>query len=380
LLEKFGVYPIYLDFNRTTPLAPSVLEAMGPYWTEHFLLPGQEHPRAHAVSESLEYARESVAAMVGCDAFEIVFTSGGTEANNLAILGGAAMHKPGHMLISAIEHESVCDAAAALSHQGWIVESIPCGSVGRIDPERVAAMLRPETRLVCLQAANPILGTLQPVREVADICHNRGIAVHCDATQVFGKTAEPVVQFRADTVAISGHKIYGPKGSGALYVRRGFPIRPISFGESREMGLRPGVENIPAWIGLGAASMLAHRCAEQATEAMTRLRDRLANGLRAAVDPVPRILCESAPRLSNTLAIELPAEAKVIQRSARELVFATAMSESPPDEMTRCLLAIGESRSTLSRVVRLSIGWTTSEEQVDRTIELFAEALDAVRA
>jgi cysteine desulfurase len=234
--------------------------------------------------------------------------------------------------------------------------------------------------LVCLQAANPIFGTLQPVREVADICHNRGIAVHCDATQVFGKTAESVIQFRADTIAISGHKIYGPKGSGALYVRRGFPIRPISFGESREMGLRPGVENIPAWIGLGAASMLAHRCAAQASEAMTRLRDRLADGLRAAIDPAPRILCESSSRLSNTLAIELPAEAKMVQRSARELVFATAMSESPPDEMTRCLLAIGENRAAVSRVVRLSIGWTTSEEQIDRTIELFAEALDAVRA
>jgi cysteine desulfurase len=374
------VYPIYLDFNRTTPLAPSVLEAMAPYWTEHFMLPGQGHPRGHAVSESLEYARECVAAMVGCEAFEIVFTSGGTEANNLAILGSAATQKCGHILVSAVEHDSVCDAAAALVSQGWEVETIACGNDGRVDPERVASRLRATTRMVCLQAANPILGTLQPVREVADICHNRGIAVHCDATQVFGKMPEPVSQLRADTVAISGHKIYGPKGSGALYVRRGFPMRPILFGESREMGLRPGVENVPAWIGLGAACMLANRCASQASQAMTELRDRLARGLQAAIDPVPRIVCQSSPRLSNTLAIELPADAKVVQRSARDVVFATALSESPPDEMTRCLLAAGENRETVGRIVRLSIGWTTSQEQVDRAVELFAEALDLVRA
>lgn len=344
------------------------------------MLPGQGHPRGQAVSESLEYARESVAAMVGCEAFEIVFTSGGTEANNLAILGSAATQNHGHILVSAVEHDSVCEAAATLASRGWEVETIGCGNDGRIDPERVASQLRRTTRMVCLQAANPILGTLQPVREVADICHNRGIAVHCDATQIFGKTSESVSQLRADTVAISGHKIYGPKGSGALFVRRGFPMRPILFGESREMGLRPGVENVPAWIGLGAACMLAHRCADQASQAMTQLRDRLARGLQAAIDPVPRILCESSPRLSNTLAIELPANAKVVQRSARNVVFAAAMSESPPDEMTRCLLAAGENRDTAGRIVRLSIGWTTSQEQVDRAVELFAEALDLVRA
>jgi len=374
------VYPIYLDFNRTTPLAPSVLEAMAPYWTEHFLLPGQQHPRAHAVAESLEYARECVAAMVGCDAFEIVFTGGGTEANNLAIFGGVAQHKAGHVLVSALEHESVYEAAASLSSRGWIVEGVPCGQDGRTDPDRVNELLRPETRLVCLQLANPVLGTLQPVREVADICHNRGIAVHCDATQAFGKLDESVISLRADTVAISGHKFYGPKGAGALYVRRGFPIRPIHFGESREMGVRPGAENIPAWIGLGAAAMLAHRCAAQASLSMVRLRDRLAAGLAAAIDPPPRVICASSPRLSNTLTIELPAEVSAIQRSARELIFATAMTASPPDEMTRCLMAIGESRQNVARIARFSMGWTTSEEQIDRSIELLAGAIDMVRS
>jgi cysteine desulfurase len=374
------VYPIYLDFNRTTPLAPSVLEAMAPYWIEHFLLPCQQHPRAHAIAESLESARESVAAMVGCEAFEIVFTGGGTEANNLAILGGVAKHSPGHVLVSAIEHESVCEAAASLAAAGWHIETVPCRPDGRIDPQRVNDSLRPDTRLVCLQAANPVLGTLQPVREVADLCHNRGIAVHCDATQVFGKIAEPVIALRADTVAISGHKFYGPKGCGALYVRRGFPIDPILFGELREMGLRPGAENIPGWIGLGAAAMLVHRCADQAAESMTRLRDRLADGLRDAIDPAPEVLCETSPRLSNTLAIRWSADAREIQRLTREIIFATAMSASPADEMTRCLHAVGHDPAEIAQVARLSIGWTTSEEQIDRVVQRLANAMETARA
>lgn len=375
-LRHCSVYPIYLDFNRTTPLAPSVLEAMGSYWNEHFLLPGQEHPQAHAVAESLEHARENLATLVGCEAFEIVFTGGGTEANNLAILGIAARYPQGHMLVSALEHETVCDAAASLASRGWQIETVPCGHDGRIDPQRVADMLRNDTRLVCLQAANPVLGTLQPVREVADLCHNRGVPLHCDATQLFGKYDCQVAQFRADTVAISGHKFYGPKGAGALYVRRGFPIQPIMFGESQEMGLRPGAENVPCWIGLGTAATLASRCAKEAGDSMTRLRDMFAEGLRQAIDPAPRVLCESSPRLSNTLAIELPVRARQVQRSARELIFATALSASPADEITRSLRAIGKSDQSIARVIRISIGWTTSHDQVNRAIDIFAEALD----
>jgi cysteine desulfurase len=373
------VYPIYLDFNRTTPLAPSVLEAMASYWNEHFLLPCQEHPQAHAVAESLEHARECIAGMLGCEAFEIVFTGGGTEANNLAILGIAARYPQGHMLVSSLEHESVCETAASLLSRGWQIQIIPCRPDGLVDPQRVADMLRPDTRLVCLQAANPVLGTLQPVREVADLCHNKGVAVHCDATQLFGKVDCQAAQFRADTIAISGHKFYGPKGSGALYVRRGFPIQPILFGESREMGLRPGAENVPCWIGLGTAAALASRCAKDASESMSRLRDLLADGLRQAIDPAPLILCESSSRLSNTLAIELPVRARQVQRSARELVFATALSASPADEMTRCLRAIGKQDQSISRVLRISLGWTTSHDQINRAIELLAEAHDVVR-
>ena len=367
---------IYLDYNRTTPLAPSVLEAMQPFWSTHFMLPGQEHPYAQAIGESLECARENVSLMVGCEPFEIVFTSGGTEANNLAIMGTLGRRPPAHALVSALEHDSVIGAANNLAEAGWSVDTVPCRTDGRIDPEQLAAMIRPDTRLACVQLANPVLGTIQSVREIADLCHNRGVLVHCDATQAFGKIAVDASQLRADTIAISGHKFYGPKGSGALYIRRGLSLAPIAFGEPREMGLRPGAENIPACIGLGAAAALAGRGAREAKTNLTELRERLINGILSTIKPTPVILCQGAPRLPNTVAVELPASARQVQRVARQLAVASSQSSTPPDEMTRVLREIGCSDSQIGRTLRFSVGWTTSRDQIDRAVELLADACD----
>jgi cysteine desulfurase len=354
------------------------LEAMQPYWATHYMLPGQEHAHAHAVGEALESAREGIAAMAGCESFEIVFTSGGTEANNLAILGMLGTAEPGHVLVSQLEHESVLGPLSGLPNRDsrWCIEMIPCDSTGIIDPLKVEAMLRPDTRLVCLQGANAIVGTLQPVREVADRCHNRGVALHCDATQMFGKLPVDVKHLRADTVAISGHKFYGPKGSGAIYVRRGLQLDPITFGEPREMGLRPGAENIPGCIGLGTAASLADRCCVEANDKLSELRDQFVSQLSDHLTTPPIVLCENSPRLPNTVAIELPGDAKRIHESARELAVATAQSSSPPDEFTRSLRAIGRSDSQIGRTLRVSLGWTTSSEQVERAAELIAEAFD----
>jgi cysteine desulfurase len=369
---------LYLDFNRTTPLAPSVLEAMQPYWATHFMLPGQEHAHALAVGEALETAREQIAAMAGCESFEIVFTSGGTEANNLAILGLLGTVEPGHVLVSQLEHESVLGPLGGLPARDprWSIETIPCDESGIVDPLQVESMLRKNTRLVCLQGANAVVGTLQPVREVADRCHNRGVCLHCDATQLFGKVPVDVKQMRADTVAISGHKFYGPKGAGAIYVRRGLKLDPISFGEPREMGLRPGAENIPGCIGLGAASALALRCCVDANNQLSELRDRFVEHLAEAMPRRPVELCRDSPRLPNTVALELPGDARRIHEAARELAVATAQSFTPPDEFTRTLRAIGRSESQIGRVLRVSLGWTTSREQIDRAARLIAAAFD----
>ncbi len=369
---------IYLDYNRTTPLAPSVLEAMQPYWSTHFMLPGQEHPHAQVISEALEQAREGVSLLAGCDPFELVFTSGGTEANNLAILGNLAKKEVGHLLVSELEHDSVLRAIQSLSGDAWQIETVPCDPSGVMDPDRFASRLRDDTRLTCLQLANPVLGTLQPVREVADICHNRGVPLHCDATQAFGKIPVDVAQLRADTVAISGHKFYGPKGSGAIYVRRGLHLSPITFGEPREMGLRPGPENVPGCVGLGAAASLAGRCSADAVGNLSELRDRFVDGLHQVFSPQLRVLCEDSPRLPNTITIEMPGEAKRIQRAARQLVVATAQSDDPPDEITRALRAIGRTDAEIKRTIRISLGWTTSRDQIDRAVDMLAEAWDGI--
>ena len=369
---------LYLDFNRTTPLAPSVLESMEPYWATHFMLPGQQHAQAHAVVEALEGAREGIAALAGCEPFEIVFTGGGTEANNLAILGLLLDAQPGHVLVSELEHESVLGPLERLAEKdpNWSVEFFPCDAGGVVDPATIESLFRDETRLVCLQGANPVIGTIQPVREVADLCHSRGICLHCDATQLFGKVPVDVKQLRADTISISGHKFYGPKGSGAVYVRRGLRLDPITFGEPREMGLRPGAENVPGCIGLGAAALLASKCCVEANDRMAELRDGFVDHLGAHLSEPPIVLCDQSPRLPNTLAIEMPREARCLQQTSRELAVAIAQSTLPPDEFTRSLRAIGRSDSQIGRTIRISLGWTTSNEQIERAAFLIAEAFD----
>ncbi|TWU60600.1 Cysteine desulfurase [Rubripirellula tenax] len=361
-------------------MAPSVMEAMKPYWLTHFMLPGQGHPHAQAVGEALENAREGVALLAGCEPFEIVFTGGGTEANNLAILGLLASQPAGHVLVTALEHDSVLGAASSLVPKGWEVETIGCDSDGVVDPEVLAAKIRANTKMVCVQLANPVIGTIQPVRDIADLCHNRGVPVHCDATQAFGKMPVDVMTLRADTVSISGHKFYGPKGSGALYVRRGLHLSPIGFGEPREMGLRPGAENVPACIGLGAAASLAARCAGDVEVGIGDLRDYFSNGLISTLGDKVSIVCEDSIRLPNTMAVEMPGDAKRIQRAARQLAIATAQSDSPPDEITRALRAVGKSSAQIGRTIRLSLGWTSSRDQVDRAIELLADAADGIVA
>ncbi len=371
---------IYLDYNRTTPIASAVLDAMKPYWTTHYMLPSQDHAQAQAVSEALENARESIGQLVGCEPFELVFTSGGTESNNLAIRGMAGQAAPGHLLTTEVEHDSVLGPALSLGSAGWEIERVPVDGQGRLDPDYFADRITDQTRIACVQLANPILGTIQPVREIADLCHNRGVLLHCDATGAFGKIPVAATDLRVDTMAISGHKFFGPKGSGAIYVRRGLELAPINFGEPREMGLRPGAENVPGCVGLGAAATLAQRYSADAPAGLSELTERFTNGIIEAINPEPVILCPLAERLPNTVAIEFPGDVQRLLKSARQIAVATSHSDAPPDEMARVLRAIGRSDSEIGRTLSVSIGWTTTRDQIDRAISLLAEAWDTVVA
>lgn len=326
----------------------------------------------------MENARENLALLAGCEPFELVFTSGGTEANNLAILGTPRRDQPAHMIVGALEHHSVTAAANELKRLGWDLQTASCDRDGMIDPDRIADMLRPDSRLVCVQLANPVLGTIQPIREIAEVCHKRGVLLHCDATQAFGKIPVDLPTLDADTLSFSGHKFYGPKGSGALFVRRGLSLNPICFGEPREMGLRPGAENVPACIGLGAAAAIAGRGSNEATSNLIELRDRLANGIISTLSSAPTILGQDAPRLPNTVAVELPINAMEAQRISRQLVVSCPRSDTPPDEMTRVLREVGRSDSQIGKTMSLSVGWTTTRDQIDRAVELLAEACERI--
>lgn len=386
---------IYLDFNRTTPVAPSVVESMQAFWSTHFMLPSQSHVHAAAVGEAIESARENVSMLIGCDPYEVIFTSGGTEANNLGVLGAAmtshagsdqsdllpsypigADVPPPHALVSEVETESVIAAAKQLLRLGWRVDWVPCDSQGLVSVDAFASRFEPTTRLVCLQLANPILGTIQPIRELADRCHSRGIRIHCDGTAAVGRIPIDVHRLRVDTLSLTAHKFYGPKGSGALYVRRGLDMQPISFGESREMGLRAGSENVPGIVGLGAAAAMTARCVDEAQATLRELCERLTQGLRRTLDGRIELLSEHVDRIPGTVAIDVGSEAKRIQKSARQLVVAAAQSQSPPDEFTRVLRATGRTDPQIGRTLRFSVGWTTSRDQIDRAVNLVAEAYE----
>ncbi|HOS44408.1 MAG TPA: IscS subfamily cysteine desulfurase, partial [Armatimonadota bacterium] len=276
---------VYLDHAATTPVAPEVLEAMLPYYRECWGNPSSIHGFGRQAAEGVQAARERVAALLGATPNEIIFTSGGTEADNLAIFG-AALAKEGkgkHLLTSAVEHHAVSHATAALEKRGWEVTYLPVDGGGRVDPEAVRAALRPDTVLVTIMHANNEVGTVQPIAEIGALCRDAGVWLHTDAVQSVGHIPTPVGELHADMLSLSGHKLYGPKGVGALYLRKGVRIKPLFYGGGHERNLRSGTENVPGIVGLGRAAELA--MAEMAGEAARQaaLRDKLIDGILARI-------------------------------------------------------------------------------------------------
>ena len=375
---------IYLDYNATTPIAPSVQEAMAPFLVEHFGNPSSSHALGRACQEAVDDARGQLAHLLGADREEVFFTSGGTESNNLALKGVLlrdGVIGDGHLVISAIEHPAIVQPANFLERLGFDVTVVNCDRNGVVSPDSIEAALKPNTRIVSIMHANNEIGTIQPIRQIAEICHTHDVLVHTDAAQSVGKVRTNVEEMGVDLLTVAGHKIYAPKGIGAIYVRRGVALEPVNHGAGHESGLRAGTENVPYIVGLGYAAMLASKGLDDAYKQLSALRDRLLMHLREVIGDRISVNGESAERLPNTLSVNFPdVVGHDLLARAPELCASTgAACHSGATSMSATLEAIGLTPIQASGTVRLSVGWYTSEEEVDRAASLLISAWESLR-
>lgn len=372
--------PIYLDYNATTPVAPEVLDAMLPYLREEFGNPSSTHPYGRRARQAVERAREQVAALLGASPEEIFFTSGGTEANNLAIRGVAeARLGQRHIITSTIEHPATALPCRYLERQGWEVSWVSVDIDGRLRWEEALAALRGDTALVTLIHANNETGVLQPVKELARKARAAGAVVHTDAAQSVGKVPVDVVELEVDLLTVVGHKLYAPKGVGALYVRRGTPLKPFALGGGQEHGKRPGTENVPYIVGLGAACELARQRLAHGPTALVELRERLWWRLQAEV-PGMRLTGHPTERLPNTLNALFPGVyGSAVLAGAPEVAASTGSAcHEGGETASAILLAMGLPPEEALGAVRLTLGYGTTAEDVDAAASALARAWRAV--
>ncbi len=377
--------PIYLDYQATTPTDRRVVEAMLPYFTEKFGNPHSvQHAHGREAEAAVEAARAEVAALIGAEPREIVFTSGATESNNLAIKGAARFHRGSrrHIVTAATEHKCVLESCRRMEREGFRVTCLPVDAAGFVDPDAVAAAIGDDTVLVSIMAVNNEIGVIQPIAEIGAICRERGVYFHTDAAQAAGKIPIDVDAMAIDLLSISGHKLYGPKGIGALYVRRRPRVRlePLFDGGGQERGLRSSTLPAPLCVGLGAACAIA--AAEMAEESrrLTELRERLLAGLRAGLpdlvlngDPVRRVpgnLNVSVPGLGDTALIEAITDISVSSGSA-----CTSASVEP----SYVLRAIGLPDELAHSSLRIGLGRYTTAAEVDYAAAHIVETARALR-
>jgi cysteine desulfurase len=380
---------VYLDYNATTPVDPAVLEAMLPILGENFGNAGSVHSAGQRARAAIDSARESVAALIGAKLNEVVFTSGGTEADNLAVFGTvAASTKPRkHVITTAIEHHAILHSCEELARQGVEVTVVPVGrgrdSQGIVDPEAIRQALRPETVLISVMHANNELGTIQSIEEIARIAAEAEVCFHSDAVQSAGKIPLDVTRLGVDLLSISAHKFCGPKGVGALYVRSGRHIAPRSWGGHAERDRRAGTENVPGIVGLGKAAELARKLLAEDGSRISTLRDRLENAL---LERIPNVLIngDRTRRVPNTLNVSFPGaggEALLIALDLQGIACSTgAACSSGSTEPSHVLLAAGLSHDDARSSLRFSLGRPTTSGEVDRAIEVTPAVVERIRA
>jgi cysteine desulfurase len=372
---------VYLDNNATTPVLPEVFEAMGPYFGEHFGNASSIHHHGQETRAAVERARESVAAFVGCRASEIVFTSGGTEGDNLAIFG---LTRAGdHVLTSTIEHHAVLNACKHLESGGCEITYLRVDGRGQVDPDEVRRALRPNTKLITIMMANNETGVLQPVVEIGKIAAEADVYFHTDAVQAAGKVAIDVKQIECDLLSISGHKMHAPQGVGALYVRKGTVLQPMLYGGRHERSRRAGTENVPGIVALGKAAELAREALQRGDAAgMATMRDRIEQTILQAVEATG-VNGEGAPRVPNTTSIYfeyIDGEALVIALDLKGLAVSTgAACSSGAIEPSHVLIAMGMRPARARASIRFSLGKQNATDDVDFALGLVPRTVARLR-
>src|SRR5271163_3729773 len=390
---------IYMDANATTPLLPEVFDAMRPFWIEQFGNASSIHQQGQHARAAVERAREQVAALLRCRASEIVFTSGGTESDNLALFGVLQPYlisnEPAHLITSAIEHHAVLHAAEALRDRGIEVTFLPCTPAGLIEPATLQAAMRPHTKLVSIMLANNETGVVQPISELAAIAHAHGALFHTDAVQAAGKLPLDLSKTgplaHVDLLSISGHKMYAPQGTGILFSRRNVRLSPLFFGGSHERQRRPGTENVAGIVALGKAAELAqHWLAGSdpgsdpgpSPQELAVLRDRLEQGLLAEIEEAGVNGIE-LPRVANTTNLyfdHVEAEALVIALDLKGLsVSGGSACQSGATEPSHVLTAMGLSPARARASIRLSLSRLSTAEDVDFALSIIPAAVDRLR-
>ena len=377
---------IYLDHNATTPLDPAAADRMTQAMREVWGNASSVHHFGQQAKAALDEARSSVASLIGADASDIIFTAGGTESDNLAIRGAAeALEATGrkHLITSAIEHEAVLNTMKALARRGWKVTTIPVDASGIVSVDRLRDVLTDDTALVSVMHANNEIGTIQPITELAAIAHERGALFHTDAVQSAGKIPIDVRTLGVDLLSIAGHKFYGPKGSGALWIRRGVRLHSPITGGKQERNRRAGTENVPALVGLGVAAAVALRKMESESPRLAALRDRLEAGILASISGTARNGA-AAPRVPNTTNISVDrveAESLLIGLDLAGIAVSSGSAcSSGTLEPSHVLKAMGLPHHRTLGSIRFSLGASNTDADIDRVLEALPPIVEKLRS
>ena len=374
---------IYLDNAASTPVHQTVIDEMVPYFREQYGNPSSIHKLGRAANSAIQTARKRIAELIGAESREILLTSGGTESNNTAIYGIALQNKGGHIITSSIEHDAILEPCRHLEKKGYRVSYLPVDRYGMISLEDLQKEITPETCLITIMLANNEVGTVQPVREIGDIARRNKIIFHTDAVQAVGKVPVSVNEIGVDMISISSHKINGPKGVGALYVRRGVSLSPLILGGGQENGLRSGTENVASIVGFGMACKLARENMQQNTGHFKSLTSRLVTRVLSEIpgsslngNPEKRI-----PNNAHFTFLGVNGEDLIIKLDENKIAASTGSACSVrTQKASHVLSAMGFSHEQISGSLRLTVGISNTEEEIDQTVETLKKVVQELRA